>query len=64
MGQIGVELYEIRVMRGKVDGCGAMVCSRCVSLGRVVIVPCQWNEMRRPGIFKTQGLVISGCGLK
>ncbi len=24
----------------------------------------RWNEMRRPGIFKTQGLVISGCGLK
>ncbi len=26
--------------------------------------PSRWNEMRRPSIFKTRGLVISGCGLK
>ncbi len=25
---------------------------------------CRWNEMRRPGIFNTWGLVISGGGLK
>ncbi len=29
-----------------------------------LVLSCWWNEMRRPGIFKTQGLVISGCGLK
>ncbi len=38
-----------------------MSCARCVQWQRL---PVRWNKMRRPGIFSTLGLVISGCALK